>query len=150
MVAGARFLHSNAFFICTNPEAFMRFCQMDRPFLFNLASTFMLEEQGTTKEALWYGVDSADYVFCNKDEAQWICQAHGLPDNLAAANWIANYGQKKKRVSVITQGTEPVIVTVGQTQETFSVEVPKVDAADIVDTNGCGDSFIGGFMAGLV
>ena len=78
-----------------------------------------------------------------------MSKAHGLENNMAAAKWIANYGEKKGRVSVVTQGTDPVLVAVGD-EETFSVEVPKVDPAEIVDTNGCGDSFIGGFMAGLV
>jgi adenosine kinase len=46
-----------------------------------------------------------------------------------------------------------VIIAIGQTDnkeaEVHTVEVPKISKDLLVDTNGAGDSFVGGFMAAL-
>ena len=54
---------------------------------------------------------------------------------------------------MITQGTLPTIVATSDagaepTISTFPVR--EVDPKDIVDTNGAGDAFAGGFLGGLV
>lgn len=65
------------------------------------------------------------------------------------------------RTVVITQGSLPVIVVVGSTSqesncannkiaERYEFEVPKIDSEFIIDTNGAGDSFTGGFLAGII
>ena len=52
---------------------------------------------------------------------------------------------QRPRVVVITQGSDPtVLVTKGEIKE-FQVKKPL----EIVDTNGAGDSFVGGFLAAL-
>jgi len=49
-------------------------------------------------------------------------------------------------VVVITQGSDPTVMAiVGQDVKEFLVKKPL----DIVDTNGAGDSFVGGFLAYL-
>ena len=53
---------------------------------------------------------------------------------------------------VITQGAEETIVAVGSSSGEPSVEVKKVDkmpADQIVDTNGAGDAFAGGYLGGI-
>lgn len=57
----------------------------------------------------------------------------------------------RPRVVVITQGKEPILVAQYQAdgiQEEFEVAITKVDK--IVDSNGAGDSFVGGFIAALI
>merc|ERR1712070_111664 len=49
-------------------------------------------------------------------------------------------------VAVITRGAGPTIVA-RKGLETFEVPVPPVHEEEIVDTNGCGDAFVGGFLA---
>lgn len=49
---------------------------------------------------------------------------------------------------MITQGKEPTVVAKGGKSETFAV--PPVDASAIVDTNGAGDAFVGGFLAAFI
>ena len=51
-------------------------------------------------------------------------------------------------MQVITQGKEPTVVAKGGKSETFSV--PPVEASAIVDTNGAGDAFVGGFLAAYI
>lgn len=54
------------------------------------------------------------------------------------------------RTVIITQGKDPVIVA--RTNGTKIDEYPTVqlDKSKIVDTNGAGDSFVGGFLAQLI
>ena len=53
-----------------------------------------------------------------------------------------------QNLQVITQGKEPTIVAKGGKVTTY--DVPPVDPSDIVDTNGAGDAFVGGFLAAFI
>ena len=55
---------------------------------------------------------------------------------------------KRKRTVVITQGHLPVIVATGDEVRTF--EIQKIESEKIIDTNGAGDAFCGGFIAQYV
>lgn len=77
-------------------------------------------------------------------------------DRIGAAKHIASgkkANSRRQRVSIITVGCEPVIVAIGQPDgkepEVHTIEVPKISKDLIVDTNGAGDSFVGGFFAAL-
>lgn len=54
----------------------------------------------------------------------------------------------RERVIVITQGKEPVILIEGSKVTLIPVE--KLSAEQIVDTNGAGDAFAGGFLAQMI
>ncbi|OBT58340.1 hypothetical protein VE04_01341 [Pseudogymnoascus sp. 24MN13] len=56
---------------------------------------------------------------------------------------------KRERLAIITQGTLPTIVAT-QGKGTKSYPVHAIDPKAICDTNGAGDAFAGGFVAGLV
>lgn len=49
---------------------------------------------------------------------------------------------------MITQGKEPTLVAKGGNVTKHAV--PPVAASDIVDTNGAGDAFVGGFLAAFI
>jgi adenosine kinase len=54
----------------------------------------------------------------------------------------------RARTVVITQGADPTIVAVnGKVQRFPALVVPK---EKLVDTNGAGDAFVGGFLSQLV
>merc|ERR1712203_727262 len=56
--------------------------------------------------------------------------------------------KSRKRTVVITQGCDPTIVCVnGRVSEFPVIALPK---EKLVDTNGAGDSYVGGFLAGMV
>lgn len=57
-------------------------------------------------------------------------------------------GNKKKRVAVITHGANPVILAHEGRIEEFPVT--RISPEEIVDTNGAGDAFSGGFLAQFV
>lgn len=59
---------------------------------------------------------------------------------------------KKQRVVIITQGSESTIVAQAQKSGDVKVtvyDVNKIDSSKIVDTNGAGDAFAGGFLGTL-
>lgn len=55
---------------------------------------------------------------------------------------------KRARVAIITQGSDPVLLA--ENGVVTEVPVDKLAVNDIVDTNGAGDAFVGGFLAQLV
>jgi adenosine kinase len=127
----------------------------DKVFGFNLSAPFVLEFYS---EDVKFAIEHSDYVFCNEHEASSYAKMHNLDseDRIGAAKHIASskkVNQKRQRVSIITVGSLPVIIAIGQPDskeaEVHTVEVPKIDKDLLVDTNGAGDSFVGGFMAAL-
>merc|ERR1712087_688602 len=56
-------------------------------------------------------------------------------------------GKTRKRHVVITQGCEPTVVALNGKVTLYPII--KLDSSKIVDTNGAGDAFVGGFLAAL-
>lgn len=55
---------------------------------------------------------------------------------------------KRPRVVVVTQGPDPVILV--ENGEITLIPVPKLEQEEVVDTNGAGDAFTGGFISQLI
>jgi adenosine kinase len=99
-----------------------------------------------------------DILFGNNSEAEAYADSHEL--NTKSIKDIAKHivglpkaNSKRQRVVVITQGADPTIVARGQENgQTVVTEIPTaaVLPEDIVDTNGAGDAFAGGFMAEMI
>lgn len=53
------------------------------------------------------------------------------------------------RTVIITQGKDPVLVAKTNGTKVEEYPVIQLDKSKIVDTNGAGDSFVGGFLAQL-
>lgn len=95
-----------------------------------------------------------DYVFGNESEALALARSHGWTTTdiseiakQAAALPKANAG--RPRFVVITQGCDPTVVASSDgTVQLFPVN--KIPRSAVVDTNGAGDSFAGGFLAALM
>lgn len=95
----------------------------------------------------------ADIVFGNETEAAVLAKSLGVED--ASPKGLALYLASKyetvtgrTRTVVITCGADDVVVAVGDKVTTH--KVPPMSSKEIVDTNGAGDAFAGGFMAGHV
>ncbi|OTB00112.1 hypothetical protein M426DRAFT_324523 [Hypoxylon sp. CI-4A] len=98
-----------------------------------------------------------DYVICNESEAAAYAKSHALSvaetDVPGIAKALANLPKanaKKPRVAVVTQGTLPTVVAIQGQDDVKQYPVHAIDASKINDTNGAGDAFAGGFVAGLV
>lgn len=102
-------------------------------------------------------IEYADYVFCNEDEAKVFAEVNKVEYTTFADIAIAIQKMKKvnssrPRVAIITQGKEPIIVATQRGEETIAEEyqVPALAREQVIDTNGAGDSFVGGFLSQIV
>jgi len=124
----------------------------DKPFVMNISAPFIpqfFKDQLDSTAEYW------DYIIGNETEAGAYATAHdlGTTDITAIAKHLANLPKKndnRKRVVILTQGTLPTIIAIQGEEETQSFPVHLIAEDDIVDTNGAGDAFAGGFLAGLV
>lgn len=97
-----------------------------------------------------------DYVICNESEAEAYAKSHDLADQTdlkAIARDITNLPKanaKRPRVAVITNGTGATVVATQGQADVREFPVHAIAADKINDTNGAGDAFAGGFVAGLV
>jgi UDP-glucuronate decarboxylase len=92
-----------------------------------------------------------DIIFSNEDEAEAFAtmQKFDSPKDLAkVAMQTAKLPKKSAgpRLVVFTAGKSPAVWATSE-GETGEVAVPLIDGSKIVDTNGAGDSFVGGFFA---
>jgi len=105
-------------------------------------------------EPLLAAIPYVDFMFGNESEAEAFGEKQGFEDKSVknVALQLAKMDKvnsKRPRTVVITQGADcTVVATPDGTVTEYSV--PKLAKEDIVDANGAGDSFVGGFLAGLM
>lgn len=153
-VQNADFYYISGFFLTVSPPSIMtvakRALERNKPFIMNLSAPFISQ---FFKEPLMQAMPYVDLLFGNESEAV----AFAKEQNLGTEN-LKEIGQKmtefpknnskRPRVVVLTQGHDPVLLFEGGTIREFPVE--ELKEPDIVDTNGAGDAFVGGFLAQLI
>lgn len=150
----AKYFYISGFFLTVSPPTIQTIAkhayENDKPFLMNLSAPFLSQ---FFKEPLTEATQYADIVFGNELEADAFAKAFNLDttDLKEIALKICDLpkvGTKRKRVAVITNGSNPVILAVDGKIEEFPVA--QLSREEIVDTNGAGDAFTGGFLAQFV
>jgi len=155
LVHAARFYYVGGFHLTACVPAVMALAEEaakeNKVFVLNLSAPFIPQ---FFKEQLDGVLPYCDYVIGNETEAAAFAEGHGLEGKSvseigAAIAGLEKVNKERKRVVVITQGTEETLLTVqGEGVQGFKVhDVPK---EEICDSNGAGDAFAGGFLAGLV
>jgi len=121
----------------------------NKVFALNLSAPFIISffsDQVAT--ALKY----ADYLFCNESEAEEYGKKHELGSDLKEIALTIAKSPKanasRDRTVVFTQGSSATIVVHKGVVTEYPVEPLAKEL--LVDTNGAGDAFVGGFMAQLV
>lgn len=154
IVEKAKYYYIAGFFLTVSPESIQMVAEhaaaKSKVFMMNLSAPFICEFFREPQEkALPY----MDYVFGNETEARTLAKVHGWEtDNveeiaLKISQWPKASGAHK-RITVITQGADPVVVAEDGKVKLFPVILlPK---EKLVDTNGAGDAFVGGFLSQLV
>jgi len=151
VVKKAKFFYSTGFFLTVSPETAIALgkhaAETDKPFLFNLSAPFLISFfwDGKMEKVLEY----ADVVFSNEDEAAALGQKLGWgTDLMEIATKLSAYpkvNKNRSRTVVFTQGAKQTVVFhEGKAQ--FFTPIP-CKKEEIVDTNGAGDSFVGGFLS---
>ncbi|XP_016390154.1 adenosine kinase-like [Sinocyclocheilus rhinocerous] len=130
------------FFLTVSLESILKVAkhasENNKIFCLNLSAPFICE---FFKEALMKVMPYVDILFGNEtteDIEEIAKKAQSLPKE----------NKKRQRIVVFTQGKEGTVMTKGDKVETFPVL--EIDQSEIVDTNGAGDAFVGGFLSQLV
>lgn len=154
LIQNAKYFYVTGFFLTASAETVQFIAKqalaLDAPFLMNLSAPFLAQfYKKDLMEALAY----ADIVFGNEIEAL----AFAKEENFETMNLheialkicqLPKQNENRKRVAVITQGKDPVLLALnGKITE---IPVHKLSDDEIVDTNGAGDGFVGGFLAQFI
>lgn len=154
IMEGAKVIYSAGFFITACSEAVIaaaEHCKDNgKTYAVNISAPFICEVP-PFKATLDQAIGMADFVFGNETEAAAFGKVEGweTTDVAEIALKIAQTkaGAKTPTV-VITQGKDATIVA--KDGAVTKYDVPAVDASEIVDTNGAGDAFVGGFLAAFI
>lgn len=121
----------------------------NKTLVMNLSAPFLCKYYADKRHNIMQYID---VLFGNETEAQTFCDLRGikydsLEEMAVATSSLSKLNEGRERVVVFTQGCDPIVVAKGSEVKTY--EVPKVDHSLIKDTTGCGDAFVGGFLAQL-
>lgn len=94
-----------------------------------------------------------DILFGNETEAATFAREQGfetedIKEIAKKAQALPKLNSKRQRIVIFTQGKDETIMATEKEVTTFTVL--DQDQKDIVDTNGAGDAFVGGFLSQLV
>jgi adenosine kinase len=154
IVDAAKFYYISGFFLTVSPPTIMKVAQhaaeQNKMFCMNLAAPFICE---FFKDPLVEASQYWDVIFGNETEAEAFAKAmdfgttdlHEIAKKMYA---LPKANTKRNRIVVITHGAEDTIVCTDNKISVFPVD--KLAADKIVDTNGAGDAFVGGFFSQLV
>lgn len=154
-VEKARYVYSAGFFMTVSAPSMLKVAQHclenDKTYCLNLSAPFLMMVP-PFKATITALMPKVDYLFGNETEALEFAKSEGWTetDVAAIACKISALPTEKKnpRTVVITQGGDPTIIA--RNGESKSYPITKLEKEQIVDTNGAGDAFVGGFLAKLV
>ncbi|KAM4526773.1 adenosine kinase-like isoform 3-T3 [Fundulus diaphanus] len=142
LVEKAKVYYIAGFFLTVSPESILKVAkhasENNKIFCMNLSAPFISQ---FFKEPLMKVMPYVDILFGNETTDDIAVIAHKT-QNLPKENI------KRQRLVVFTQGKDDTVATVGDKVTMFPVL--DIDQNDIVDTNGAGDAFVGGFLSALV
>jgi adenosine kinase len=156
LVEQAKFYYMAGFFMTVSPESIMRVakhaCENKKTFMMNLSAPFLMQVPpflATLMEALPY----VDILFGNESEALTFAESQqwdtkDIKEIALKISAMPVAEGKPSRTVVITQGCDPTVVARDGSATEYAV-IPLAKE-DLVDTNGAGDAFVGGFISQLV
>ncbi|TPX75253.1 adenosine kinase [Chytriomyces confervae] len=143
LVENAQIFYTVGFLLKGSHDAIMKVAEYssanNKVFAFNLSAPFLPE---VFREELAQVIPHCDYLFANNLKTSSIRDIAMHLAKIPRAN-----ASSRPRTVIITQGPDPVIVATLHGVKSYIV--PQVRFSDIVDTNGAGDGFCGGYLAAL-
>lgn len=153
IVDAAKFYYCAGFFLTVSVESLVQVADKavaaDQVFALNLSAPFIVDFFG---DQLATALEYADFLFGNESEAAAYGKKNGLGEDLkevalkVAASPKKN--SKRPRTVIFTQGSKSTLVACDGKVTEYAVEPLAADK--LVDTNGAGDAFVGGFLSQLV
>ncbi|KAM4607756.1 adenosine kinase [Polymixia lowei] len=154
LVEKAKVYYIAGFFLTVSLESILKVAkhasENNKLFCLNLSAPFICQ---FFKDNLMQVMPYVDVLFGNETEAAAFGKAQDfetkdIEEIAKKAQALPKVNKKRQRVIVFTQGKDGTIMAKNDKVETFPVL--KIDPKDIVDTNGAGDAFVGGFLSELV
>lgn len=152
-VEKAEFIYISGFFLTVSPETIVTVgkhaAEKNKLFTMNLSAPFLCQ---FFKKPMMDALPYVDILFGNETEAGVFAKEHDFKTEdvkeiamkMAALDKV---NKSRPRTVVITQGKEPAIVV--KDGKVTEYPVIPIKEEDIVDTNGAGDAFVGGFLSQL-
>ncbi|XP_017076780.2 adenosine kinase 2 [Drosophila eugracilis] len=121
--------------------------ESNRIMILNFSAVFVLQMQ---KDALANILQYVDIIICNKEEAIAFSETTDwkTKDVFAIGSQLQKMPKAnvRPRIVMITDSACPVLVF-QDNDRILEYPVPPVKRGEVFDTNGCGDAFVGGFLA---
>jgi len=155
VLEGAKVVYSAGFFITVSPESIALASSKDSIYCLNLSAPFIMQVP-PFKACLVNTLPHVDYLFGNESEAMTFAETEGwdttdiafIATRLSLIPSARQEFGRRHRTVVITQGCEETIVARNGHVRRFPII--KLEREMLVDTNGAGDAYVGGFLAALV
>ncbi|XP_072484212.1 adenosine kinase isoform X5 [Notamacropus eugenii] len=154
LVEKAKVYYIAGFFLTVSPESILKIARQasesNKIFTLNLSAPFISQ---FFKEPLMKVMPYVDILFGNETEAATFAREQGfeteeIKEIARKAQALPKVNLKRQRVVIFTQGKDDTIMATANEVSVFPVL--DQDQSEIVDTNGAGDAFVGGFLSQLV
>jgi adenosine kinase len=155
-VESARVVYNAGFFITVSPESIMAVAKNcaanDKIYCTNISAPFIVQVP-PFKKVMMDVLPYTDFLFGNEIEAAAFAESEGwessdLKEVALKVSRMPKQNGARARTVVFTQGSQPTIIAVNGKVSLYAVNALAKEA--IVDTNGAGDAFVGGFLSQLV
>ena len=156
VVEAARVIYSAGFFITVSPDSMMavaKHCaENDKTYCLNLSAPFICEVP-PFKKTIMDLMPYVDFLFGNENESRAFAKSEGwetedVQEIALRVSRMPKANGCRPRTVVFTQGGDATVVAVNGRIQMFPVT--PVPSDKLVDTNGAGDAFVGGFLSQLV
>jgi adenosine kinase len=152
ILAAAKIYYSSGFFLTVSVESLVivaeQYLALNKTICLNLSAPFIVDFFG---DQLATAMEYADFLFGNESEAATYGKKHGLGEDLKeiakACAALPKKGSNPRTV-IFTQGSQSTIVVYKGEVTEYAVEPLAKEL--LVDTNGAGDAFVGGFLSQLI
>jgi len=154
VLSGAKIIYSAGFFVTVSTDsielASKEAMKTGATYCMNLSAPFLMQVP-PFKAVFVNTIPLVDFLFGNETEARTWAETEGWESEdvafIATRLSLIPSAKGKPRHVVITQGADSTIVA--HQGHVTVYPIVKLDKSKIVDTNGAGDAYVGGFLAGL-
>uniref|UniRef100_A0A5F4VTG7 Adenosine kinase n=1 Tax=Callithrix jacchus TaxID=9483 RepID=A0A5F4VTG7_CALJA len=155
LVEKARVCYIAGFFLTVSPESVLKVAhhasENNKIFTLNLSAPFISQ---LYKESLMKVMPFVDILFGNETVSylSFFKRIQGftkdIKDIAKKTQALPKVNSKRQRIVIFTQGRDDTIMATESEVTAFAVL--DQDQKEIIDTNGAGDAFVGGFLSQLV